>query len=321
MRADRLVSLLLLLQRRGQVTAAEAAAELEVSERTARRDLEALSASGLPVYPERGRGGGWRLLGEGRTDLSGLNAAEARALFLVAGPAADATPELRAALRKLVRALPEPMRDRAEASAGSVVIDPGGWGSSRPAFRPRHLDALQAAAADGEQVRLGYTDRGGTPTARVVHPLGVALKGTVWYLVAGTDDGLRTFRVGRVTSVEPTGQPVMRPDGFDLAETWRQVVERVDELRSPVSVQALAAPELVDVLRWMFERQIEVDEPQADGRVPVTVRGRGIGGLAAQLAGFGARVEVVAPPEARDHLAGLGRELTATYAPGDLRRR
>lgn len=329
MRADRLVSLLLLLQRRGQVTAAEAAEELEVSERTARRDLEALSTAGLPVYPERGRGGGWRLLGEGRTDLSGLNAAEARALFLVAGPAAGATPELKAALRKLVRALPEPLRDRAEASAGSVVVDPGGWGQSRPSVRPRHLDALQSAAADREQVRLGYTDRGGTPTVRVVHPLGVALKGTVWYLVAGTDDGLRTFRVGRVTSVEPTGEPAVRPEGFDLAETWREVVERVDELRAPVAVRALAAPDLVEVLRWMFGRQIEVDGAADDGRVPVTVRGQGIPGLTAQLAGFGRRVEVVGPPEAREHLAGLGRELTETYGaaapagagPGDLRRK
>jgi predicted DNA-binding transcriptional regulator YafY len=97
-RADRLVSLLLLLQQRQRVTAAEAASELEVSERTARRDLEALSAAGIPVYAERGRTGGWRLLGGARTDLSGLNAAEARALFLVAGPAAAATPELKAAL-------------------------------------------------------------------------------------------------------------------------------------------------------------------------------------------------------------------------------
>ena len=110
MRADRLVALLLLLQQRQRVTAAEAAEELEVSERTARRDLEALSMAGLPVYSERGRTGGWRLLGGARTDLSGLTAQEARALFLVAGPASAATPELKAALRKLVRALPEPFR-------------------------------------------------------------------------------------------------------------------------------------------------------------------------------------------------------------------
>ena len=134
MRADRLVALLLLLQRRGKVTAAEVADELEISERTARRDLDALAMAGLPVYSIQGRGGGWQMLGGGRTDLSGLSADEARALFLVAGPQA-ASPELRAALRKLVRALPEPMRDRAEAAADAVVVDPRGWDGPTRASR------------------------------------------------------------------------------------------------------------------------------------------------------------------------------------------
>ncbi len=132
MRADRLVALLLLLQRRGQLTAAEAARELEVSERTVRRDLDALSVAGVPVYSVRGRHGGWRLAGGGRTDLSGLSEHEVRTLFLLAGPTATSTPELRAALRKLVRVLPEPFRSTAEAAAGSVVIDRMGWDRDDP---------------------------------------------------------------------------------------------------------------------------------------------------------------------------------------------
>ncbi|WP_143265471.1 helix-turn-helix transcriptional regulator, partial [Amycolatopsis lexingtonensis] len=115
MRADRLMAILLLLQQREQLTAADAARELEVSERTARRDFDALAMAGVPVYSIQGRGGGWRLVGGARTDLSGLTAGEARALFLVAGPASAATPAVKAALRKLVRALPEPFRVQAEA--------------------------------------------------------------------------------------------------------------------------------------------------------------------------------------------------------------
>src|SRR6478736_87225 len=130
-RTDRLVAVLLLLQRREQVTAAEVARELEVSERTARRDLDALAMAGVPVYSLQGRGGGWRLLGGARTDLSGLTANEARALFLVAGPASTATPAVKAALRKLLRALPEPFREQAAAASTSVVVDPRLWGSSR----------------------------------------------------------------------------------------------------------------------------------------------------------------------------------------------
>src|SRR6185295_1212996 len=105
MRADRLLATLLLMQSRGRVTAAELAAELEVSIATARRDLEALATAGVPVYPQPGRGGGWQLVGGARTDLSGLSATEARALFLLVGPAAAISPAAKAALRKLVRAL------------------------------------------------------------------------------------------------------------------------------------------------------------------------------------------------------------------------
>ena len=242
MRADRLVAILLLLQTRGQVTAAEVAAELEISERTARRDLDALGVAGLPVYSQPGRNGGWRLAGGGRTDLSGLTAAEARALFLVAGTS-SATPEVKAALRKLVRALPAEFRESAEAAATAVVVDPVGW--DRPTRQPRppeHLDAVQRAVVESEQIRLGYVARDGASTTRVVHPLGLATKGSSWYLVADTDAGLRTFRVDRVTAVERTGDAVVRPDGFDLDEAWGLIADEVDRRRAPLRVRALAAP-------------------------------------------------------------------------------
>src|SRR5919107_1036480 len=116
------------MQARGRVTAAAVAEELEISVATARRDLEALSTAGIPVYPQPGRNGGWQLIGGARTDLSGLTAAESQALFLLLGPAAAIAPDAKAALRKLVRALPETFRGDAEAAAEAVVIDPAGWG-------------------------------------------------------------------------------------------------------------------------------------------------------------------------------------------------
>ena len=132
MRADRLVAALLVLQERGRVTARQLAEELEVSERTARRDLEGLALAGVPVYSQPGRNGGWELIGGARTDLSGLTADEARALFLIAGPAA-ATPDVRAALRKLVQALPATFREHAEAAAAAIVRDPASWDHPGPA--------------------------------------------------------------------------------------------------------------------------------------------------------------------------------------------
>ncbi|MDF2731504.1 MAG: Helix-turn-helix type 11 domain protein, partial [Desertimonas sp.] len=128
MRADRLVATLLVLQSRGRVTATELADELEVSVKTARRDLEALAIAGIPVYSQPGRNGGWQLIGGARTDLSGLTEAEAKTLFMVAGPASTATPEAKAALRKLVQALPETFRADAELAATSTVLDPASWG-------------------------------------------------------------------------------------------------------------------------------------------------------------------------------------------------
>lgn len=315
MRADRLIALLLLLQRRQRVTAAEVAVELEVSERTARRDLEALATAGLPVYSERGRGGGWQLIGGARTDLSGLSADEARALFLVAGPQVHAAPALRTALRKLAQALPEPMRSPAEGAASRVLVDPARWGEARSPSRPHHLGRLEAAVADAVQVNLGYKDRAGNESVRVVHPLGLALKGTTWYLLAGTCEGLRTFKVSRVTSVEPNGKPVERPQGFDLAEAWRQVVRDVDQLRNSAQVEALAEPEVMGQLRCIFQNRLTVGPPLDSGRVPVRLRGRALAAVVFELAGFGRRVEVLSPIEARDQLRDLGAELVDVYCP------
>src|SRR5947208_2287424 len=187
--------------------------------------------AGLPTYSRQGRNGGWQLAGGGRTDLSGLTAAEARALFLVAGPSSSATPQLRAALRKLVRALPESFRTAAESAAAAVVVDPRSWHQTAGPRPAPHLDAVQQAVVDGEQIVLGYVARDRAASTRVVHPLGVAAKGSVWYLVADTDAGLRTFRIDRVTSVDRTGEPVVRPDGFDLATAWQMITDEVEQRR------------------------------------------------------------------------------------------
>jgi predicted DNA-binding transcriptional regulator YafY len=317
MRADRLVAALLVLQARGQVTAEELARELEVSPRTARRDLEGLAMAGIPVYSQPGRGGGWRLLGGSRTDLSGLTAAEARTLFLVAGPS-TATPEVKAALRKLVQALPSSFRSHAEAAASAVVLDPSNWdhGQSPP---PVHLEALQHAVIDAVQVKLGYGRRDGARSARLVHPLGLVVKNQVWYLVAGTEAGQRTFRVSRVLSVERTDEPVRRPEGFDLAAEWRAIITSLDQQRAPATVRLRTDIETVDILRYMFGTRLKRSPVDADGRIEVEIRGASEVMVARQLAGLGGRFEVLAPPSVRLHLADIGRTLVehhGTAPPG-----
>jgi predicted DNA-binding transcriptional regulator YafY len=313
MRADRLVATLLFLQSRGRVTAREVADELEVSMRTARRDLEALSIAGIPVYSQPGRGGGWSLVGGARTDLSGLTAAEARTLFLVAGPSSAVTPEAKAALRKLVQALPETFRAEAEKAASAIVLDPARWGGKAPT-PPPYLDVLQQAVVQQVQVRLGYTDRGGAPSERTIHPLGLVSKGTVWYLLADTDAGMRTFRVWRVRSVELTDEPARRPPGFDLADAWQGVVDSVDRQRATERVVAVAEASTLGMLRGHFGTCLTVGATLEDGRVAVEIGFGALDRAATELAGYAPGLEVVEPASVRRDLAALGRRLTERYA-------
>jgi predicted DNA-binding transcriptional regulator YafY len=311
-RADRLIAVLLLLQTRDRVTVAEVARELEVSSRTARRDLEALGMAGVPVYSSAGRGGGWSLVGGARTDLSGLTVDEARALFLAAGPATGATPGVQAALRKLLAALPEPLRKGAQAASSAVVVDTATWGRTPPP-EPEHLGVLRQAVLDERQVVLGYTGRVGTPSSRTVSPLGLVTKSGVWYLVAATDAGIRTFRVGRVTEVTPTDAAVVRPAGFDLAAAWEESAAAVEARRGQVRISGLADPTLVPLLKIRLGTRLSVGDTDPGGHVEVQVAGPSLDMLVSELGGYGGRLQIVAPPEARAHLAGLAADLRRLY--------
>lgn len=312
MRADRLVATLLLMQSRGRVTAAELADELEISVATARRDLEALSTAGVPVYPQPGRGGGWSLVGGARTDLSGLTAAEAQALFLLVGPAAAVSSEAKAALRKLVRALPSTFRAEAEAAASATMIDPSRWGErDRP--RPEMVTRLQDAVVRRRKVRLTYTNSARQRSQRLVDPWGLVEKDDNWYLLAGTDRGERTFRLDRIVAAETTDEPAERPDDFTLAEAWQQVVEEVERRRSRAWATVLIEDRFVPILRDQFGRHCHPQADVDDGRVRVRLGAPTPLDIARTLAGWGALVEVLEPDSVRTELARIGAELAGRY--------
>ncbi|AQA26005.1 WYL domain protein [Rhodococcus sp. MTM3W5.2] len=315
MRADRLVATLLLMQSRGRVTAAELADELEVSVATARRDLEALSAAGIPVYPQPGRGGGWALVGGARTDLSGLSSNEAQALFLLVGPAAAVSGEAKAALRKLVRALPQTFRAEAEAAAGATMIDPTRWGE-RDRRRPELVDQLQSAVVRRRRVRLTYVNGARERSERLVDPWGLVDKDDTWYLIAGTERGRRTFRVDRITEAEATDQPADRPDDFELAAAWEEVVGRMEERRSTTWATVLIEARFVRILRDHFGRHCHTEGEAEDGRIRVRLAAPTPLDIARNLAGWGADVEVLEPRSVRDELARIGIELAGRYAGG-----
>jgi predicted DNA-binding transcriptional regulator YafY len=312
MRADRLIAALLLMQSRGRVTAAELASELEVSVATARRDLEALSAAGIPVYPQAGRGGGWSLAGGARTDLSGLSATEAQALFLLVGPAAAVSAEAKAALRKLVRALPQTFRADAEAAASATVIDSTRWGE-RDRRRPAMVDQLQAAVIRQRKIRLSYASSAGARSERLVDPWGLVDKDETWYLVAGTEQGQRTFRVDRILEAAVTDEPAARPDDFTLTAAWEQVVGEVEQRRSRTWATVLIEARFVPVLRDHFGRHCHTDSQLSDGRARVRIAAPTPLDIARNLAGWGAMIEVTEPRTVQAELARIGAELAGRY--------
>ncbi|MFI6094490.1 helix-turn-helix transcriptional regulator [Lentzea sp. NPDC051213] len=311
MRADRLVATLLLMQARGRVTAAELATEFEVSLATARRDLEALSAAGVPVYSQPGRGGGWSLIGGARTDLSGLTSAEAQALFLIAGPAAKVAPQVKSALRKLVRALPGTFRADAEAASEAVVIDTAAWGEDTR-DRPVLVSLLQQAVVQRIKVRLTYQKRGSAPSTRVVDPWGLVDKDGVWYFLAGTPDGQRAFRLDRVHGAVLTGAEASRPPDFELASAWDSVVEKVEQRRAETTAVVLVPARFLDVFQRQHGRHCTVVEELGD-QVRVELTAPRPLDIARNVAGWGGMITVETPDDVQEHLARIGAELVSRY--------
>ncbi|MFJ2238720.1 helix-turn-helix transcriptional regulator [Streptomyces sp. NPDC087859] len=321
MKSDRLLSILLLLQTRGRVPAHELAERLEVSVRTIYRDIEALSASGVPVYAERGRHGGIELLAGFRTDVTGLTADESRALFILAAQGAHAALGLDAALgsalRKVMAALPAPHRPAAEATARRILVDATRWkGGPRAAV---DLDVLQDAVFADRRLRLRYR-HGGRPEPRTytVDPYGLVSKAGVWYLVADRRGRPRLFRADRVRAATVLDHPVKRRPGVELADVWEVLRREVEKQPGGIDVVVRVRRDRLDLfLRlngpWLAE--LPADDGEDDGAGEwVTVRmSYGELGEARQLLQFSDRVEVLSPPEVREELFRAAASVTGLY--------
>ncbi|MEU4826642.1 YafY family protein [Actinomadura sp. NPDC023710] len=324
MRAARLISAVLLLQSRETMTAAELACELEVSERTVYRDMEALSAAGVPVYADQGRGGGYRLVGGYRTRLTGLTREEAEALFLsgLPGPAGDMgrADALAAAELKVLAALPRALRDAPSRANQRFHLDAPGWfGESGP---PPLLRDLARAVWDDETVELRYR-RKDSEVTRTAEPYGLVLKNGTWYLVARTGGGHRTYRVDRVAAVRPTGAFFRRDEDFDLAGHWR--VQAAAFVRSVLREEATVrlSPTGMRILRYAVEpyaaRQAAAaaGEPDERGWVVTTLPVESTAVAVSELMRLGPEVEILAPPELREWMAGNAARLAELYRTAD----
>jgi predicted DNA-binding transcriptional regulator YafY len=304
MRASRLVSFLLLLQTRGQLTAAELSGHLEVSERTVQRDALALAAAGIPLVSIRGPAGGYRLERGYRTRLTGLDVAEAEALFV--GPAAELGlgRELAAARLKLLAALPAELQERAGRASRLFHLDTRGW--FREEDRVPQLPALAGALWRGRRIDIRYRE-GAKVVSRRLDPLGLVLKAGVWYLLALRRGEERVYRVSRIVSAHERPDDASCPPDFDLGAAWARSSDAFERSREQVEVTVRVPRSQVRYLRGARVLQ--------DGERPTVVaQYDGLGHAFRSLVAYGALAEVLAPAELRDRIAASAAETLALYA-------
>ncbi|QES40338.1 transcriptional regulator [Streptomyces venezuelae] len=319
MRADRLLALLLLLQNRGRMSAPELAEELEVSVRTVYRDAEALAASGVPVYAERGPTGGFRLLDGYRTRLTGLTEGEADSLALAGMPTAAADlglgAELATAQLKLAAALPAALGERSRRVQERFHLDAAAW------FRTADPAPLLDVVADAvwrQCVLRAHYRRWGGEVHRDLHPLGLVLKAGNWYLAASVDGAVRTYRVSRFLAATVTDEPGDRPDGFDLAAYWAEASRGLETRVLPGTARLRVSPAGRRLLPAMFgaagvRAADGAGAPDADGWTEVDLEVEELPVAVGDILRLGLEAEVLGPPELRAEVAGTVTGLAQRY--------
>lgn len=323
MRASRLVSILLLLQTRGRLTAPQLAAELEVSVRTIYRDVESLSEAGVPIYGDAGPAGGYQLLGGYRTRLTGLTAAEAEALQFAGmpGPAAELGlgTVLATAQLKLDAALPPELRERSARITERFLLDAPGWyhdGDSSP-----HLDAIADAVWNQRRIEVRYR-RWVAPTdvTRILEPHGIVLKGGKWYAVARCDGALRTYRISQVLSLTPLDEEFERQAGFSLPEYWAAHIlrfrEGLQQGEATIRLSPGGRERARDLLSQAVTAAVDATAvPDRDGWVTAVVPIESLAHAQSSFLGLGAQVEVLAPEGLRAAMANAAAGMARLYAP------
>lgn len=323
MKASRLLSILMLLQSRGRMTAGALAQAMEVSERTILRDIDQLSAAGVPLWGERGRQGGFQLRPGWSTQLTGMTEPEANALLLAGlpGPATELGLGAAAASArlKMVASLPSVWREQADQMGQRLHIDPLDW--YRTQDSPRFLREVAEAVWQARRLCIDYESWQG-PVQRDLEPLGLVLKAGAWYLVARAvgRDSVRTYRLASVIALKAMGRSFKRPRGFDLARTWQESAARFEAELRKLQARVRVSPR---GLTWFSNARIQATMLPAEGPVPPGRPGwremlmpiESIEHGARQLLGFGAEVEVLEPAELRTQVLHEAGQLMALYGP------
>ncbi len=321
MRADRLLSMLMLLQTRGRMTAEELAERLEVSTRTIYRDLDALSAAGVPVYSERGPQGGIALLENYRTNLTGLTRQEVQALFMFTVPGLftdlQASKTQQAARLKLLAALPAPFRQDVELVRQYIHLDPAGWFQAAEPIP--YLPLLQTAVWQQHRLRIVYRRGDGEWVKRLVDPYGLVTKAGVWYLVGAVSGHLYVYRVSRIQEATLTDSRFERLETFDLVGFWADWCAQFEAGCNTYKVTLLVMPGKVGSLIKVFGESIQTlldqaETTDAEGRLCLSLTFESLEAACQQLLGMGTGVEVASPQALRDIMLEMSKELVGLYS-------
>ncbi|MDU0073220.1 MULTISPECIES: helix-turn-helix transcriptional regulator [Bacillus] len=317
MRGDRLMSIVLLLQSYGRISAKALAEQLEVSERTIHRDMEALSGAGIPVYAERGKNGGWRLMEDYQTKLTGLKEQEIRSLFI--SPSTQLLEDLglarpsREARTKLMASLPPAYREQAKEVWRRIHIDTSTWRNQTEKIAA--FAVLQEAIWKENKLRITYERADGKTNTRIVCPLGLAAKGHVWYLIASHGENIRNYRASRIHSAQSLDETFTRPDDFNLAQYWEASTKSFIDNLPAYEVRALAAPSIFP--RLMFTgRFVKIAQKEAageDGWIPVTFSFNAEKEALEYLLGFADQIKVLEPREMRQALLKAAKAAVDFY--------
>jgi predicted DNA-binding transcriptional regulator YafY len=303
------------------MTAADLARRLEVSERTVYRDLSALGTAGVPVYAERGPGGGCGLMDGYRTNLTGLTEDEARTLFMAGSlkPLADLglSGASEGALLKLLAALPSRYRDDAERARQRLHLDPAGWDQHEEEVP--HLRAIQEAVWRDRRLLLTYRKGNGEVVERRIDPLGLVAKSSIWYLVARQNGAMRVFRVARTLAATMLDEPCERPPDFDLPAYWNRWRDdfKASLPRYPVTVRV--APQLVERLPHIYNASMrtlvsQAGPPDAEGWRVLRMTFESLEAARGEMLSYGTWIEVLEPEELRASVSDLATRIAEFYA-------
>ena len=324
MRADRLISLVMLLQTRGKLSARELARELEVSERTIYLDIIALSAAGIPVYGEAGPQGGFALVDSYRTSRPGLPEAETQALFMLSIPeplkALGVGNDLRAALLKLTAALPAARRSDEERVRQRIYIDANWWRQDEEPLP--YLKVIHQAVWQDQRLTIRYRAwMGRAEVERVVEPYGLVAKAGVWYLVCAWGGRVRVKRVSSLLEARLATGHFERPADFDLAEFWNVWRQEEEERYSDFRALVRVAPDFIPALGYELgssvrRRIAQAGEPDEQGWVRLELFFESLYEARKRILGFGGGVEVLEPLALRMSVIDMAEQISGVYGGG-----